>query len=469
MTEFILNDQTITTNDPTGMTLLDFVRYNKHLTGTKIGCREGDCGACTILIGELVEGRLEYKTMTSCITPLGNASGKHIVTVEGLNMERLSPVQQVMLDAGATQCGFCTVGFVVSLTGYCMATLPPTVEEAISAVDGNICRCTGYKSIERAIEKLVEQLKLCDEVDKMKWLVKNAYLPKYFSTINDRILMLNKDLKTNGQPTSNVIVGGGTDLYVQRQEELEEQSVNLVFDRPEFKGISIENGICSIGASTTVTDLLQSEEMNEQIPNLYRYLKLVSSTPIRNMGTIAGNMVNASPIGDLTIFFLALDATITLKNENGKSRKIALKDFYLGYKTLDKTKAEYIETIEFELLNDASQFNFEKVSKRTYLDIASVNSAMHIKLTGKTINEIHISAGGIGPTPTYLTATCEFLKGKELSFGNVTNAVEVLNEEISPISDARGTAVYKTLLLRQLFYAHFITLFPEEFEMKVLV
>jgi len=468
MIEFILNDRTITTSEPTGMTLLDFVRYHKHLTGTKIGCREGDCGACTILIGELVNDQMTYKTMTSCVTPLGNAAGKHIVTIEGLNMKDLSPVQQTMLDAGATQCGFCTAGFVVSLTGYCMTSTSPTLEEAISAVDGNICRCTGYKSIERAMAHLVEGLKVAPAHLRLKWLANNDYLPQYFATIKERLSSVNKTIASNGQPPKNVMVGGGTDLYVQRPEELEEVSVDLVYDRPELKGITLENGICTIGASTTVTDLLASKEMNEQIPNLYSYLKLVSSTPIRNMGTVAGNLVNASPIGDLTIFFLALNTTITLKKENGKTRSIALKDFYKGYKTLDKQEGEYIEKIKFNEVEGKPLFNFEKVSKRTYLDIASVNSAVQMKLEGDVISTIHASAGGVGPVPTYLKATCEFLTGKTLTVDNVIEAIEVMQNEVSPISDARGTASYKKLLLRQLFFAHFITLFPEQFEMEVL-
>jgi xanthine dehydrogenase small subunit len=407
--------------------------------------------------------------MTSCIAPLGNAAGKHVVTIEGLNVDDLSPVQQAMLDAGATQCGFCTVGFVVSLTGYCMTEPAPTVEGAISAVDGNICRCTGYKSIERAIANMVGGLKTAPIEHRLKWLSGNGYLPEYFETINDRLSTVTKTISDNGQLNSNVLVGGGTDLYVQRPEELEETSVDLLYDRPALKGIVLAHGVCTIGASTNVTDLLESKVMNQQFPDLYGYLKLVSSTPIRNMGTIAGNLVNASPIGDLTIFFLGLNATVLLKKENGSSRSIALREFYKGYKTLDKHEEEYIEHIQFEKVDDLTVFNFEKVSKRTYLDIASVNSAMQIKLDGDQITTIHLSAGGVGPVPTYLKATCEFLLGKTLTIDHVTKALEVMQNEVAPISDARGTAGYKKLLLRQLVYAHFIKLFPEQFEMEMLV
>ena len=156
MISFILNNTDIRTELPPGITVLDFVRYKQNLKGTKIGCREGDCGACTILVGELVGKDVKYRSMTSCLMPLANAAGKHIVTIEGINPEdgSLTPVQQAMVDESGTQCGFCTVGFVMSLTGACLDGSARSSEAAISSVDGNICRCTGYKSIERAAARL---------------------------------------------------------------------------------------------------------------------------------------------------------------------------------------------------------------------------------------------------------------------------------------------------------------------------
>jgi xanthine dehydrogenase small subunit len=157
---FILNEKEIATSLPPGMVLLDFIRYHQHLMGTKIGCREGDCGACTVLVGELKDNEPQYQSMTCCLMPIGNAQGKHIVTVEGINNdEGLNPVQQAMADEGATQCGFCTPGFVMSLAGFCLSDKEPTQQNAIAAVDGNICRCTGYKSIERAAGKVADIMK----------------------------------------------------------------------------------------------------------------------------------------------------------------------------------------------------------------------------------------------------------------------------------------------------------------------
>ena len=148
MIRFILNDKEIAADLPPGMVLLDFIRYHQHLAGTKIGCREGDCGACTVLLGKIINDELQYESMTSCLLPLGNVQGKHVVTIEGVNFpDTLNPVQQAMADCGATQCGFCTPGFVVSLAGFCLSDKKPSAENAVAAVDGNICRCTGYKSI----------------------------------------------------------------------------------------------------------------------------------------------------------------------------------------------------------------------------------------------------------------------------------------------------------------------------------
>ncbi|HYJ91673.1 MAG TPA: 2Fe-2S iron-sulfur cluster-binding protein, partial [Pyrinomonadaceae bacterium] len=220
MIKFILNDQSIETDLPPGTTVLDFVRYHQNLKGTKIGCREGDCGACAILVGELVGGSVRYRSMTSCLMPLANAAGKHIVTVEGINPEdgSLTPVQQALVDESGTQCGFCTVGFVMSLTGFCADAVNdaqdvsrPHVskgssELAISAVDGNICRCTGYKSIERAAEQICRQLASGIE----------RFIPDYFETIPGRLSGLPNGDRHPPIGNRQLLVGGGTDVYVQK-------------------------------------------------------------------------------------------------------------------------------------------------------------------------------------------------------------------------------------------------------------
>ena len=498
MIKFILNNQIIETDLPKGSTVLDFVRYHKNLKGTKIGCREGDCGACTIMVGELSGDSVKYRTQTSCLMPIANASGKHIVTVEGINKAdgKLTQVQSALVEESGTQCGFCTVGFVMSLTNFCIDDTPKTIDSAISAIDGNICRCTGYKSIERAALALSEQLSVIShqlsKKDFLSTAVEKGIVPEYFSGIKNRLEDLrnapnedsapmrtyaekfgveDKYAKENPKsqiPNPKSFVGGGTDLYVQNPEEMvyASEAENL-FDDSHLRFITETDGFIELGASVVVTDLLESEVFNRLFPNLYKHLKLVSSTPIRNMATLAGNFVNASPIGDMTAWFLALDAEIELTSEaseggkprvsKGATRLIPLKDFYLGYKKLAKTDDEFISKIRFR--KDFTHFNFEKVCKRTYLDIASVNTAIALKMSDNLIEQAHVSIGGVFATPLYLRKTSEFLRGKEISETTIMQGNEILQTEITPISDVRGSESYKRLLARQLFTAHFVELF----------
>lgn len=440
--------------------MLDFVRYHQYLTGTKIGCREGDCGACTVLVGELNNGSLRYRTATSCLMPLGNAHGKHIVTIEGINGVDLNPIQQAMADESATQCGFCTPGFVVSLAGFCLSHKAPTPENAIAAVDGNICRCTGYKSIERATVRIAYLLAQRTDETPAEFVVKQGILPAYFANIQERLqtlsLSLNGEL-TNGKATHRV--GGGTDLYVQKHDEVKDASIHFFFDKSELKGVWQEGGQCIVGASATIADLVESPVIQQYFPEFNRYTKLVSSTPIRNMATIGGNFMNASPIGDFTIIFLALDATLIF-SDGSTTRELPLRQLYLGYKTLDKRPDEHLEQIRFALPTPNTRFHFEKVSKRIYLDIASVNSAIKLEMDGDLITNVNLSAGGVAPIPKRLTETEAFLTGKQVLEELIAEAVTIAQTEITPISDARGTKTYKRLLLSQLIKAHFIKLFP---------
>ena len=491
MIEFILNDRNISTDLPPGTTVLDFVRYRENLKGTKIGCREGDCGACTILVGELIDSEVRYRSMTSCLMPLANATGKHIVTVEGINPEdgSLTPVQQAMLDESGTQCGFCTVGFVMSLTGFCLDRVnsqrvssphvskgsTAAVEAAVSSIDGNICRCTGYKSIERAAAAISSRL---DEGGAQ-------FVPNYFEGIRKRLLELNgRRQQAETRPVGSVpFVGGGTDVYVQKPEHMAEIPAEPLLYNEHLRGIRDTGEHIEVGASATVTDLLESPVMQAIFPNLYKHLKLVSSTPIRNMATLAGNFVNASPIGDMTVWFLALDAEINVRTGSGSDRILPLRDFYKGYKQLNKTADEYITAIRFRKPSSDFRFNFEKVCKRTYLDIATVNTAISLRVGSPTVREgalsvagalphgratdaivaeAHVSAGGVAPVPLYLKQTSAFLTGKPVTTQTITGANEIMQSEISPISDVRGTAQYKRVLLRQLFSAHFYEMFWNE-------
>ena len=472
MISFILNEKIVETDLPNGSTVLDYIRYEKQLMGTKIGCREGDCGACTVLIGDLKDEGMQYQSMTSCLTPLGNVQGKHVLTVEGIStVQRLSPVQDLMVTNNGTQCGFCTIGFVMSLTGYVLSDESPSYENAIKSIDGNICRCTGYKSIERAAQELSDLLKERPKENALLWLAENGYVADYMTEIPAKLQSIKN---TNGLASANgkasdFLMGGGTDLMVQKPELIRKLNTQNIFDDPTLKGIKTEGNEIIIGASTTVTEFGESPIIRKIFPKLDGYLKLVSSTPIRNMATLGGNLVNASPIGDMTIFFLGLNSSVVLTNGTTK-RTLLLKDLFLDYKKLDRTTDEWIESIQFTVPERSSHFNFEKVSKRTHLDIASVNSACQLVMNDDdTIAEAHISAGGVSAIPKYLHKSSAFLKHKQLDHESLSAFLDVLYSEISPISDARGTAAYKKLLLRQLVLSHFMTFFgPIDSIKKVL-
>ncbi len=462
MIEFIFNNKEIKTAVPAGVTLLDFIREDQRLKGTKIGCREGDCGACTVLIGSLKNGQVSYQSITSCIAPLGNVRGKHVVTIEGINLPKeLTVVQQAMTNNYATQCGFCTPGFVVSMTGYALEDKASTLNSCNDAISGNICRCTGYKSIEKAGFEIEEKLTEKDDSDHIKWLIDQGFVPNYFESIPERLKTLASsitDVPKNNE--KSVLVANGTDLYVRHADTLAEQKIHLVTHNSDLNGIDISNSICTIGANTTVTDLIEHKEFRSVFPKLDDFLKLVSSEQIRNMGTLAGNFVNASPIGDMSIFFLALNSVLTIQNDQGTERTIPFQDFHQDYKKYDLQQNEIVRSISFNILKNSEKYNFEKVCKRTHLDIASVNTAIRISVENTHIKSAYIGMGGVAAIPKCLSKTSTYLIGKKVNSQTVKEAAVILQSEISPISDVRGTADYKRLLAQQLFYAHFIALFP---------
>ena len=452
MIEFVLNNKIIKTEKPNTMVLLDFIRDEQNLKGTKTACREGDCGACTVLEGRFTDGKMNYKTIVSCLTPLANIQGKHIVTIEGINQSQLTPIQTAFVDEAATQCGFCTPGFIVSLTNFALSDVKPEKLEVINSISGNICRCTGYKSIENAAERIREALKNKNTSDKIDWLISNNYIPAYFKDIPQKIKSLN-----NNNSNENIleIIAGGTDLFVQKPDEIIKTEHFFIADNKKYKGITVKDNICEIGAATTVSELVESETLISIFPKIKDYFKLISSEQIRNMATVAGNFINASPIGDLSIFFLTLNTKLHLTKQNDKQRTIYLKDFFKDYKKIDLKKDEIIEKISFNIPLNDYLFNFEKVSKRKHLDIASVNSAIYIKLEKEIIKEAHISAGGLAAIPKYLDKASKFLINKKITTENINQAAKVAVGEVKPISDIRGSKEYKLLLLKQLIIAHF--------------
>ncbi len=448
----IINASTVSTSANLNGVVLDFLRLQEHLTGTKEGCREGDCGACTILVGELRGDEVVYRSVNSCLMPLADANGKHIVTIEGINQpQELNPIQQAFVDEGGTQCGFCTPGFIMSLSGFCLNNKNISTEQAISAVDGNICRCTGHPPIKNAIRHFVENAKNN---------FSSSVIPEYFKTIPARLKEILQKISMNGMHGEySVLVSGGTDLYVQKVFSMQFETINTISTLKKKETISENDAQIIIPAETTVEEFRLSSVVEKYFPSLKTELELFGSTPIRNRATISGNIVNASPIGDMTNILLALNAELYLR-DGSETRNLPLRKFYRGYKQLDKKKSELIEQISIAKPNQRTKFSYEKVSRRKYLDIASVNSTMVFDLHDELFSNVGISAGGVGPTPLFLAKTSEFLNGKEMSETVFQEMLTIAQSEISPISDARGSAEYKRLLLRQLLVAHWLKHFP---------
>lgn len=441
-------------------TLLDILRNDLRLTGTKEGCREGDCGACTILVGTPGNAEITYRTMNSCLLPIGDIHGKHVVTVEGLKESGLNLVQAAMVDEGGTQCGFCTPGFIMSMTGYFINEQNPTLDSAIAALDGNICRCTGYAGIKRAFAEALIHFEKSGTKNHFEKLMQADIIPDYFQEIPARLAALPlPELKAaNGQQP--VPVGGGTDLFVQRWDSIADSAIDLLNTRPAPRDITIVDSCIVIPATTTISSVIQSPIIRESFPKLESSLLLFGSLPIRNRATVAGNIVNASPIADFVNILLAVGAEVRL-SENGKiTRTLPLHELYIGYKNLDKKPTELIQEIVIPLPGKEFLMNYEKVSKRTHLDIASVNSTCYLEHSNGIITLARISAGGVGPIPIFLKKASAYLAGKEFTIEVLRETIAIALTEISPMSDARGTARYKTLLLSQLIKAHFLTLFP---------
>ena len=455
MLTFLINQQTVTTEAREGTLLLDVIREELNLPGTKEACREGECGACTVLVGKReADGRVAYKACASCLLAVGDVAGCHVVTVEGLDMARLTAVQQLIVDHGASQCGFCTPGIVLSLTGYCLTSPDFTYDDAVDALDGNLCRCTGYVAIRTTARVLGEMLRASKvgRGDRVAALVDAGVLPAYFTEVPARLAALGPAPSAACKPGA-VLMGGGTDLLVQRPEALREADLCFLSRDPALNRVVLEGDALRVGGAVTLEDFRLSAEVGRHFPSMKEDLLLHSSTILRNKATLAGNVVNASPVGDMTIILLALGARLVIE-QGGQRREVALRDFFTGYKKYDLACGEVVREIVVPLPTGA-RFNFEKVSNRVILDIAAVNSAMLLRTAADgTITDLRVSAGGVAPVPL-LVPGLERFHGQRPDPATVAAVVEAVSDATKPIDDVRGSAAYKRLLLRQLVEVHF--------------
>lgn len=472
---FYLNDREVKTTVPRGLLVLDYLRHHQRMTGTKEGCKEGDCGACGVLIGTLTGGEIRYEAVTACLMPLGELHGKHLVTVEGLNLPALSPVQESIVQEGASQCGFCTPGIVVSLTSAMMAKGSDINQADVkTALSGHLCRCTGYASLLRAGEHMIHAAKSLSggdaaQRDHIKTMVAQKMLPAYFLNMPTKLAGILPWQQNGKAKTSPVkFIAGGTDLYVQQGESLPDQPLEILNLYPEMRGVRSENGEIRVGALTTFENFAADPLVQQAIPEIKDYMYLIASLQIRNRATLGGNIVNASPIGDMTILLLAMGSRLILK-KGDERRSLPMREFYTGYKQLAKSADEIVTEIIFPATDGNTRVNYEKVSKRECLDISSVTSGLRITVDQGIIDAISLSVGGVAAVPLFMSNTCNFLLGKVLKAAVLEEALAIAQQEIAPISDIRGSAHYKRILTRQLIIAHFSKLFPEQFALNELL
>lgn len=463
------------------LTLSDFLRLRLGLIGTKIVCSEGDCGACSVLIGRVEldasgGGRLVYRAIDSCIQFMYQLDRTHIVSVEGLKRNGLlSPVQDAMVKCHGSQCGFCTPGFVTTIAGL-LEDEGVTRKEALTpdelryGLTGNLCRCTGYLQI----------IDAGCSVDPGKTARLNELYPddpiiEAFEACGDEDVLITDDTgRSVAIPASlasavafkaahpgGTIVAGATDIGVQHNKgKIDPRAVLCLANVAEMRGVSHAEGVLSIGACETWTRVERFVE--KLIPQFHDVLTVFGSPQIRNAGTIGGNIANASPIADSVPFLFVMDADLELAGPDG-TRRISINNFYQGYKKFDLRPDELIARILFPLPTDKQILKLYKVSRRRDLDISTFTAAVSMGLddSSKVIQGIRIAYGGVAPVVLRLPKTEAFLAGKPFEESVLREAGEIARTEVTPITDVRGSADFRLQLAENILVKFYFDCAPE--------
>ena len=465
---FILNDEEVTLTDVRpDATLLDWLRLERRLRGSKEGCAEGDCGACTVLVGRLSGDEVIYDSVTACIRFVGSLHGTHVVTVEHLRGKDgiMHPVQQAMVDHHGSQCGFCTPGFVMSLYGLWMRDPNPSQQAIEKALQGNLCRCTGYAPIIRAGKAISRYGQ--PEGDPLR--AERIALKEKIRAINDgqrveigegadRIIVpANLDdfaaaYEANPEAT---IVAGSTDvglwvtkfmrsigpvIFIGHLEELRRVAENASEVR-FYAGVSYSEALPVIAAN---------------FPQLGELWDRIAGEQIRNMGTIGGNIANGSPIGDTPPPFIALGAKLQLRKGEHR-REIKLEDYFLAYGKQDRQPGEFVESVTVPLLPAGEKFGVYKVSKRREEDISALCGAFRVFVNDAgVVGMARIAFGGMAATPKRAKAVEAALVGKAWTRETVEAAMAAFGEDYQPITDMRASADYRLLAARNLLLRFFL-------------
>lgn len=441
--------------------LSDYLRYTRGLTGTKVVCAEGDCGACTIIRGGLREGRedLYYEGINACITFMHLMDCSHIVTVEGLQDNgSLNPVQQAMIEHHGAQCGFCTPGFICAMSdhaNHCAYQSERPVEQLETqrlrnALTGNLCRCTGYAPILTAGENIdlkafTPLQKRYDTPEMLADLQAHSSQSVQIQT-RDRLFYAPNNLRDAAEfrvrrPEARIF-SSATDMGVLINKEKSDPVVITNLSRiPEAHSLHEENGQIVVGARVSLSQL--ENFCRSRIPEFARLMRIFASPQIKNKGTLVGNIANASPIADTLPFLFVAEAEIELYSTQG-TRRVNINRFYTGYKQLDMRPDELISRVYIPILPKDEILRLYKVSNRKDLDISTFTAAIRLRLDAqRQITGAAIAYGGVGPVVMRLPRTEASLIGCSLDAASFAAAGKLAREEITPISDVRASADYR--------------------------
>ena len=444
---------------PPTTTVLEYLREHAGRTGTKEGCAEGDCGACTVVLGELAETggggdastrRMRYRAINSCIRFLPTIDGKELVTVESLATPdgALHPVQQAMVDLHASQCGFCTPGFVMSLFALYQQEREPDRDGVVEALAGNLCRCTGYRPIIDA------GCAMRSYAEPARWSHSAAQAPQRAQMLQS--IQRERAIAIDGfaAPCSvdelaaaflaapqSLLLAGGTDVGLWVTKHLRElPPIIYLGEVAELQHIDTDAQRIRIGAAVALTDAWAA--LVQRIPALAELAQRFGSPPVRNSGTLCGNLANGSPIGDAMPALIALGARVELRRGE-RRRKLALEDLYLGYQKKALEPGEFVASVDVPLPSAATRLSFYKISKRIDQDISAVCGAFALRIDNAMIAEARIAYGGMAAIPARARHAETALTGRPLDAASIDDAVAALAQDFAPISDMRASADYR--------------------------
>jgi xanthine dehydrogenase small subunit len=449
--------------DPT-MTVLNYLRLVERRCGTKEGCAEGDCGACTVVLGEPAGDRIRYRAVNACIQFLPTLDGKQLITVEHLKDRdgRLHPVQQAMVDSHGSQCGFCTPGFVMSLFALFHERERPDRGAINDALAGNLCRCTGYGPIVTAAERMYDGPRSDPFAS-----AETATLAALRNLQNGVTATVSSDSRRFFAPThidelarlageypTATLLAGGTDvgLWVTKQHRRLDPVI-YVGNVVELQRVDIADTHIEIGAAAAYSDL--HGLIARHYPDFGELIRRLGSTQIRNAGTMGGNVANGSPIGDSPPPLIALGAMLVLRSAAGR-REMPLEDYFVAYGRQDRRPGEFVELIRLPLPQSGWQFCCHKISKRFDQDITATLGAFNIKLADGIVEDIRIAFGGMAPTPKRALACEAALRGKPWTRATVAEGQLALCRDYAPITDMRASKDYRSLVAEKLLLKFFV-------------